>query len=115
MHNGVNTINDVAVTHFDRKLAATIKAPRRKIDGTDNRSLSVRQQELGMQLQTLQFMHFDSDVIHGAQASHSLHKFSLLKLAGRTYHDVNLDSAVVCSNQPFDNHSILVPFVLQPQ
>ena len=61
-------MHDFAIVHFDGEFAALVEAAGREIDGADDGAFSIGENELGVELELVQFVDFDADVVEGSQA-----------------------------------------------
>src|ERR1035437_1536502 len=103
------------VPYLDSKLATAVEATGGEIDGTDNRSHSVGEEQLGVKFQPFEFVYLDAHIIQDAQAPNALNQLLLLQLVRRPCHEMNFHPPAVGPHQAFDNDRVLIAFVLQPQ
>src|SRR5258708_30247384 len=61
----VDAIDDVRVVYLDGELAAAVEATRGEVDGADDGAAVVGEDQLGVQLDVLQFVNLDADVLKG--------------------------------------------------
>src|SRR5208282_6442717 len=106
---------DLRVVCLDGEFAAAIEASRRKVDGADDGSDSVGEEQLGMELEPLQTVHLDADIVQDTQTADALDQFLLLQLMRGPRQHMYLHPAMVCPHQAFDDHRVLVALVLHPQ
>ena len=76
--NMVLSFHHMLVGHFDGQLAPAVKASRAEIDGTDDRTLAVGQQHLGVELKVLELVDFNADVVENTDTAHTLDQLFLL-------------------------------------
>src|SRR3982074_1039300 len=103
----------MVVIHLDGQFSATIKASGCEIDRAHNCTRMIGEEHLGVQLKVFQFVNLDANILHGAHSSDSLNQLSLFQLMWRPGHDVDFYAASSRSDQPLDDHCILISLVLQ--
>ncbi len=78
----MDPLDDMFVPHLDSKLAPAVEATRREVDGTDNRSHPVGEEQLSMKFQAFKFVYLDAHIIQDAQAPNASISFSFFSLCG---------------------------------
>src|SRR4029078_2963620 len=81
----------------------------------DDSPHAIGKQQLGMKLQSSEFVHLHANIVEQSQSSDSFAELFLLEVVWWAGQDVYLHTSLVGADQPFDNHLVLVAFVLHPQ
>src|SRR5271156_1123844 len=115
MYNLVQTRDDVRVPNFDGEFPAAIETTRRQVNGPDDGAGAICVQQLGVELQTLQLMHFDSDIVQNSQAARSFNQFLFLQLVWWPRQNVYVYPPDAGPHQPLNNYGILIALILDPQ
>src|SRR5262245_26292843 len=115
VRNMVQSFHHMLVVHFDGQFVPAVKASRGEINGTDDGTLAVSQQHLGVELEVFELVDLHANVVEYMCAAHTFDQLFLLERIGCPSHDVDLYSTACRPHQALDDDSVLVAFILDEQ
>ncbi len=110
----VNSMDDMFIVDRDCEFATAIETAWSKIDGTDNRSSIVCEQQLRMQMNVFHLVDFYAYVLQHSKATDPFHELFLFQRMDGTTQNMDFDSATVSADQVLNDGWILKSLVLQP-
>src|SRR5689334_23587664 len=98
--------------NFDSQFAAVIKASRAEVYRSYNGPAAICEKHFTMQFQMFQFMDLYSYIIHDPQSSNTFHQFFFFEGMRWSDHDMHFHTTGCGPNDTFDDHEVLVSFIL---
>src|SRR5450631_3791530 len=102
----------IFIMYLDGQFTAVVETSRCQIDGADDCPASVSYQHFPVQFKMPECMNLNADVIHNTQPAYPFNQFFLFQRMRWPGHDMNLYAPCCRTDQPFNDHRILVSFIL---